>query len=319
MYAELRAALKRNGHYETLRLRERAEQRNRNGSEGECGVMDVESEKSEKPEKPVCREADAWRDSELDGFWFFGLNIPQVVEALEAQEASLYHAFPPAGYPSYRYHQVQPRVEQVIRVREERVEPRGGSETQFEESQIQRVPTRRREANGVNGVNGVNGANGVNGVNGVNGTIGTIGTNGTNGTIPAVAPAPPSPEKAMCSRCVPVQTTVTPLAWTLSTLRQTLSDARSRPAWEAGDTLGTTELLRQYRALQVGAGRAWNVVPRGERAAESDQKPDPRVGTLRENGVPARNDGDRIRRRSRGTGRGERAGGGVGAGRGGEA
>ena len=51
MYAELRAALKRNGHYETLRLRERAEQRNRNGSEGECGVMDVESEKSEKSEK----------------------------------------------------------------------------------------------------------------------------------------------------------------------------------------------------------------------------------------------------------------------------
>lgn len=216
--------------------------------EVETGKRDAEGRRNGLD---VEREWSVWRNSELDGFWFFGLNIPQVVEAMESQEASLYHAFPPAGYPSYRYHQVQPRVEQVIRVREERVGVCEGREEQFEESQIQRVPTRHGEANGLNGSNGSNGPN---------------GSTPSNPSVPAVpsnpsAPsAPTSPDKAMCSRCVPVQTTVTPLAWTLSTLRQTLSalsDARSRPVWEAGDTLGTTELLRQYRALQVGGEKGW--------------------------------------------------------------
>ena len=92
--------------------------------------MEVETGKRESEEwrdgLDVEREWSVWRNSELDGFWFFGLNIPQVVGAIESQEASLYHAFPPGGYPSYNYHQVQPRVEQVIRVREERVEVFGG-------------------------------------------------------------------------------------------------------------------------------------------------------------------------------------------------
>ena len=58
---------------------------------------------------------------------------------------------------------------------------------------------------------------------------------------------------------------------------------------------------------------------RGERSTEGDQKPDPRMGTLRENGVPTRNDGDRVRGRSGGARRGERARSDVGAGGRGEA
>lgn len=282
--------------------------------------MEVETGKRESEEwrdgLDVEREWSVWRNSELDGFWFFGLNIPQVVEAMELQEASLYHAFPPAGYPSYRYHQVQPRVEQVIRVREERVGVCGGSEEQFEESQIQRVPTRRGEANGLSGLSGLSGLNELSGLSGSTPSNPSIPAVPSVPSVPSAPSVPPSPDKAMCSRCVPIQTTVTPLEWTLSTLRQTLSalsDARSRPLWEAGDTLGTTELLRQYRALQVGGKKGLEVVSRGERSAESDQKSDPRMGTLRENGVPTRNDGDRVRGRSGGTGRGERARSDVGA------
>ena len=176
MYLQLRAALRRNGHYEALRLRERREakdgaeewkgekkgekkgesttERSADGVEMEEKKAKIEgSEREEKSmegaamevetENPACvsagreeeeeeeeesREARIWRGSELDGYWLFGLNIPQVVGAIESQEASLYHAFPPPGYPSYQYHQVQPRVEQVIRVREERVAAVGAAE-----------------------------------------------------------------------------------------------------------------------------------------------------------------------------------------------
>ena len=91
MYAELRAALKRNGHYETLRLRERSElkpelkseskvelrekERKVKGVERECVSMEVETGKRESEEwrdgLDVEREWSVWRNSELDGFWFF--------------------------------------------------------------------------------------------------------------------------------------------------------------------------------------------------------------------------------------------------------
>lgn len=57
----------------------------------------------------------------LDGYSFFGLNQPCVVNAIESQENSVYHAIPPPGFVAYNYHMVQPKSELVIRVREERV------------------------------------------------------------------------------------------------------------------------------------------------------------------------------------------------------
>jgi hypothetical protein len=57
----------------------------------------------------------------LDGYSFFGLNIPNVVNALEYQENSIYHAIPPPGYIKYCYHLVQPKQDLVIKVNEERV------------------------------------------------------------------------------------------------------------------------------------------------------------------------------------------------------
>lgn len=57
----------------------------------------------------------------LDGYSFFGLNQPYVVNAIESQENSVYHAIPPPGFTAYNYHMVQPKSELVIRVREERV------------------------------------------------------------------------------------------------------------------------------------------------------------------------------------------------------
>ena len=62
-------------------------------------------------------------------------------------------------------------------------------------------------------------------------------------------------EGGSCSRCLPVQTSVTPLAWTLSTLRQTAHESsrftHSIRAEGLCDVMNTTELLRQYRLLQV--------------------------------------------------------------------
>ena len=49
------------------------------------------------------------------------LNLPHVVYALESESNSVYHALPPLGFVAYQYHLVQPRSEDVIRVREERV------------------------------------------------------------------------------------------------------------------------------------------------------------------------------------------------------
>lgn len=63
-------------------------------------------------------------------------------------------------------------------------------------------------------------------------------------------------ESLMCSRCMSIQTSVTPLAWTLSTLRQTTQDSprfsRFSRSESTNDAMNTSELLRQYRTLQVG-------------------------------------------------------------------
>ena len=62
-------------------------------------------------------------------------------------------------------------------------------------------------------------------------------------------------EGGSCSRSLQVQTSVTPLAWTLSTLRQTAHESsrftHSMRVEGLCDVMNTTELLRQYRLLQV--------------------------------------------------------------------
>lgn len=58
-----------------------------------------------------------------------------------------------------------------------------------------------------------------------------------------------------CSRCVAIRTAVEPMAWTLSTLRQTGQSAAPRSRWlrpESVEATSTAELLQQYRLLQVG-------------------------------------------------------------------
>lgn len=64
-----------------------------------------------------------------------------------------------------------------------------------------------------------------------------------------------------CSRCLAVETCVTPLAWTLSTLRQTSHESprplRSSRNENNSEATSTSELLRQYRILQVRIER-WN-------------------------------------------------------------
>ena len=64
-------------------------------------------------------------------------------------------------------------------------------------------------------------------------------------------------ESLMCSRCMSIQTSVTPLAWTLSTLRQTTQDspkfAKFARSESTNDAMNTSELLRQYRTLQVNS------------------------------------------------------------------
>ena len=66
-----------------------------------------------------------------------------------------------------------------------------------------------------------------------------------------------STSSATCSRCLAIRTVVEPFAWTLSTLRQTghtsVKPSRSLRS-ESIDALTTTELLRQYRLLQVCGG-----------------------------------------------------------------
>ena len=58
-----------------------------------------------------------------------------------------------------------------------------------------------------------------------------------------------------CSRCLAVETCVSPLAWTLSTLRQTSHESprplRSSRSENNSEATSTSELLRQYRVLQV--------------------------------------------------------------------
>lgn len=69
----------------------------------------------------VKKRLDSQQCRGLDGYSFFGLNLPHVVYALESESNSVYHALPPLGFVAYQYHLVQPRSEDVIRVREERV------------------------------------------------------------------------------------------------------------------------------------------------------------------------------------------------------
>lgn len=64
----------------------------------------------------------------------------------------------------------------------------------------------------------------------------------------------PAHRNSTCSRCLPIETNVTPLAWTLSTLGQTHQESarEGRSHGEATiDLTDTTDLLKQYRILQV--------------------------------------------------------------------
>ena len=92
VYRALQETLRSKGHYSNLRLRERVEE-----------------------------HLDPFHCRGLDGYSFFGLNIPHVVFALESESNSVYHAVPPLGFAAYQYHLIQPKSEDVIRVREERV------------------------------------------------------------------------------------------------------------------------------------------------------------------------------------------------------
>lgn len=64
----------------------------------------------------------------------------------------------------------------------------------------------------------------------------------------------PARPNSTCSRCLPIETNVTPLAWTLSTLGQTnhelAKESRSHSDVNI-DTFDTNEMLKQYRILQV--------------------------------------------------------------------
>jgi hypothetical protein len=64
--------------------------------------------------------------------------------------------------------------------------------------------------------------------------------------------------RSLCSHCLPIQTKLTPQAWTLSTLRQTsgldsklnLNHSLSRSD-STLDGMNTSELLKQYHLLKV--------------------------------------------------------------------
>ena len=91
-YRQLQEALERVGHLRHFRLHSRGEEH-------------VEGDR--------CRG--------LDGYSFFGLNLSYVVNTIEMQENSVYHAIPPFGFVAYNYHQVLPKSDLIIRVRNERV------------------------------------------------------------------------------------------------------------------------------------------------------------------------------------------------------
>lgn len=92
VYRRLQDTLSKKNHYQTLCLHERVQEaQTLSGSLG------------------------------LDGYSFFGLNLPFVVYALESDEDSIYHAIPPANFPAYQYHLVKQESARVIRVRDERV------------------------------------------------------------------------------------------------------------------------------------------------------------------------------------------------------
>lgn len=91
VYHQLQMALEQVGHLRHFRLRNRGEENITGGCRG------------------------------LDGYSFFGLNLKYVVNTLEMQENSLYHAIPPYGFIAYNYHEFSPKSEAIIRVNSERV------------------------------------------------------------------------------------------------------------------------------------------------------------------------------------------------------
>ena len=58
-----------------------------------------------------------------------------------------------------------------------------------------------------------------------------------------------------CSRCLPIETSVTPKAWTLSILSQIKHDTSTVPISSRNEMIinsnDTNELLKQYHSLQV--------------------------------------------------------------------
>lgn len=83
-----------------------------------------------------------------------------------------------------------------------------------------------------------------------------------------------------CSRCLPIETKVTPLAWTLSTLGQTKHEtSKGHSRGEVNlDSIDTNELLKQYRHLQVGDKKEYEIDASRGRAACSNKEFDSWLG-----------------------------------------
>ena len=82
----------------------------------------------------------------------------------------------------------------------------------------------------------------------------TTTSNNTNNLSSSSDPSDPSDPSLSCSRCLPLKTGVDVLAWTLSTLRQTIHESDQVLRSTRGDrveTMNTSELLHRYRDLQV--------------------------------------------------------------------
>ena len=82
----------------------------------------------------------------------------------------------------------------------------------------------------------------------------TTTSNNTNNLSSSSDPSDPSDPSFSCSRCLPLKTGVDVLAWTLSTLRQTIHESDQVLRSTRGDrveTMNTSELLHRYRDLQV--------------------------------------------------------------------
>ncbi|KAM7454187.1 hypothetical protein BLSTO_05059, partial [Blastocystis sp. subtype 1] len=154
-----------------------------------------------------------------------------------------------------------PRAGRVLVLR---AEPAARGERDGEPGE-QRVP--RRAAGGLRGVQLPLGA-----AKGRGGDSRARGARGRGGVGEASVPSPTAEASVgwSCSRCVAIRTAVEPLAWTLSTLRQTGQGEAPRSRWlrsESVEATSTAELLRQYRLLQVGV---WGV-SEGQTRSASEQ------------------------------------------------